>query len=68
MHFDMNKEFFNAINIYLVIGNADEFINEQQVLEHENLLNTNSVEFELVRFTGKHEIHQETLLELANKL
>jgi predicted esterase len=68
MHFEMNKDLFNAIKIYIIIGDNDEFINEQQVQEHENLLKTNAVNFQLIRFKGKHEIHQETLLQLANGL
>ncbi len=67
MDFKMNKFFFNAIKISLVIGNTDEFINEQQVQEHKNLLKTNAIKFQLIRFKGKHEIHQDTLLQLANK-
>ena len=68
MNFKMNSAYFNGIKIVVVIGDTDEFINEQEVQAHENLLKTNKIKFQLIRFKGKHEIHQETLLKLANEL
>ncbi len=68
MNFEMDQELFTKIKTYIVIGDTDDFINEQQVKEHEQLLLNNKLSFELIRFKGKHEIHQETLLQLANIL
>jgi predicted esterase len=51
-----------------VIGDNDEFINEQQIQEHQQLLIDNHIQFELIRFKGKHEIDSDTLLQLAERL
>lgn len=59
---------FNTISTYLVVGDADEFINEEEVQKHQQLLQDHQLPFKLMRFHGKHEINRETLLELQKCL
>ena len=64
MNFEKNKGIFNQLKTYVVVGDTDEFINEEEVLKHSDLLNKFEIPFELVRFKGKHEINKEVLAEL----
>jgi len=68
MNLEMNKEFFNRINILLVIGDNDEFINEQEVRTQENLLRKNGIKFQSLSFNGKHEIQKEIILKMEKEL
>jgi predicted esterase len=68
MNFEMLRAVFNNINTFIVIGDNDEFITEQQVKEHNQLLISNKINFELIRFNGRHEIDDEALLQLMNRL
>jgi predicted esterase len=68
IRFDQNKDLLNSLKTYLVVGDEDEFINESLVEKYKLLLNENSVAFEMIRFKGKHEVDQKTLISLRNKL
>ncbi|MCW3072247.1 MAG: hypothetical protein JWO44_2137 [Bacteroidetes bacterium] len=68
MDLQLNKALFEKMRTVLVIGDQDEFIKEEQVKEHEQLLDENGTSHELLRFAGKHEIKEETLLQLASRL
>jgi len=67
MNFEKNKEVFNSINTFVVAGDADEFINEEEVLKHLELLHKNEIAFELIRFKGKHEIDKKVLTDLQKR-
>ncbi|MCE3279752.1 MAG: phospholipase/Carboxylesterase [Bacteroidetes bacterium] len=62
------KAFFKKVNLMFVVGDKDEFISEIQVENHTSLLKNNDIDFELIRFRGKHEIDPETLIEISEKL
>lgn len=68
MNFEKNKEVFNKLKTFVVVGNADEFINDDEVAKHSDLLKKNEIAFELIRFQGKHEINKQTLNELQKRL
>ncbi|MCW3103985.1 MAG: phospholipase/carboxylesterase [Bacteroidetes bacterium] len=68
MDLQLNKAVFNEMRTVLVTGDQDEFIKEEQVKEHEQLLKENGISHEVLRFSGRHEIREETLLELASRL
>lgn len=68
MNFKTDKMVLDKLKTYLVVGDADEFINEEGVEKHSNLLKENDIKFELIRFKGKHEIDKTTLLDLQKRL
>jgi len=68
MDLQLNKAVFNNMRTMLVTGDNDEFINEEQVKEYEQLLKDRGISHEVLRFKGKHEIKEETLVELASRL
>jgi len=68
INFDMDKVYFNSLNTYFVMGTKDEYISEKDVEEQENTLKKNEIRFQSIRFEGKHEIEQKTLLNLVKQL
>lgn len=58
------KSIFNTMNIHFIIGNKDEFINEERLNEEINKFKKLEVDFKLHRFEGGHEIHNGTLLKI----
>jgi hypothetical protein len=52
----------------IVVGDKDEFISDDQVEIHTSVLKRNKINFDLIRFRGKHEIDPETLIEVSEKL
>lgn len=66
--FGQNMEVLGSLRMWVVIGDQDEFINESQLNEHLDLLKKNEMDFRLIRFNGKHEIQQDALIELSNRL
>ena len=68
MNFKIDKVVLDKLKTYVVVGDADEFINEQEVEKHSNFLKENDIQYELIRFKGKHEIDKTTLLDLQKRL
>ena len=64
MHFEKDKALFNSMNNFIVVGDMDEFISEEEIEKHNQFLKDKEINFELIRFIGKHEINQEMLLQL----
>lgn len=56
------------LKTYFVAGDADEFIKEDQVTECRDLLANKKLPVEIIRFEGKHELHEPTLVKLAVSL
>jgi predicted esterase len=54
--------------IFLVAGDNDQFIKEENISEQEAFLKQKKISYELLRFSGKHEIHSETLRLLSTKI
>ena len=67
LKFENDNAVFNSINNFIVVGDNDEFINEQEIGNQNKFLETKGVKFELIRFKGKHEINQEVLLQLQKR-
>jgi len=59
---------FNRLNTYFLVGDADEFIKEAQVKETEHLFLSKGMAVELIRYQGKHEIDENTLLAVSEKI
>ncbi|MBN4051421.1 hypothetical protein JYU16_01255 [bacterium AH-315-M05] len=58
----------NSMNIRILIGDKDEFIEFVNIEEHEKLLQQNNIDYELIRYKGTHKIDVHILKELAGKL
>ncbi len=68
MNWKQNKTVFDKMKTFIVVGDTDEFINEEEVLKHVDLLKKNEIAFEFIRFKGKHEINKTTLSALQKSL
>ncbi len=68
MDFDLSKIIFDRLKIYMIVGDADGFISEEEVKKQQEFLNQHNVTYKLVRFHGKHEIPEETLLKISLEL
>lgn len=62
------KEFFNSLNLHIVIGDEDPFYNEERVEKQKQLLAEKSINYTLIRFKGNHKILPIPLKELAERL
>ncbi|MBA4407767.1 phospholipase [bacterium] len=58
------REFFNSIDLTIVLGDKDEFVSEEQFKKQINLLNEVKLIHKVYRFTGKHEINAAALRQL----
>ncbi len=65
---DFPQDLTTSFKTYFVAGDADEFIKEDQVAAYEQLLHEKKLSIEIIRFQGRHEIHEPTLRELAKRL
>ena len=68
INFDLDVSTLNNLNFKLVIGNDDEFISENAILENVNLLDQKGINFELIRYGGTHKIDKETLIDLSKTI
>ena len=48
--------------VFVLVGDADKFIKEEQVNSYEKLLASSNIECQLIRFEGKHDIPKEVLI------
>ncbi|NIV91839.1 phospholipase [candidate division KSB1 bacterium] len=60
-----NKKRFQQLKLTLVVGNRDELAKPTVITEQESRLKQNDIPYRLLRFDGGHEIHDETLKEIA---
>jgi predicted esterase len=65
---DFPDELVKTLKTYFVVGDADEFIKEEQVSEYRQLLEEKKLSPEIIRFHGKHELDESTLTTLAARL
>lgn len=68
LNFETNATVFHSIKTYIIAGNNDNYITEEKTKEHERLLNDHKISFHLIRFNGKHEMQEETLINLSKQL
>ncbi len=54
------KTFSNTINIF-VVGNEDEYFNEEKIEQQKQYFRESNVKFQLQTYNGNHSIHIETL-------
>lgn len=67
MNFEKGKEIFNHKKVISVYGESDPFITPARLKEAEELSSRLNIQPEQLIFSGKHELHDETLLQLATR-
>jgi predicted esterase len=67
LNFEVDTTTLNELNLKLVIGDNDEFISEETVTTHIDLLTEKGINHELIRYAGKHKIESDILKQVANK-
>jgi len=68
INFELEKNYFDTFKIYFVMGTQDEFISPAEIHKQEEILRKNEINFESIRFEGKHEIPNSVLLKLVAQL
>jgi predicted esterase len=63
-----NAHLLSSLRKWVVIGDQDEFIKQEQLNEHIDFLREHGLDHELIVFSGKHEIQKEALLELEKRV
>ena len=56
---------FNRAQLVYVVGTGDELVTEAVIQKEEIRLREHAVPYRLIRFDGGHQLHRETLLQLA---
>lgn len=67
MNFEQDRKVFNQLKTYVVVGDEDEFIKEYDVVKQNDFLKKNQIDFEIIRFKGKHEIDKGVLNDLQKR-
>jgi predicted esterase len=68
MDFENDSEIFNSVNTYFVVGSKDEFLDEKQIENHKQFLESKKIDFKFIFFEGKHELDKAALIGLSNNL
>lgn len=59
-----NSKQFKSVKKYMIVGDKDEFLNDENFKLYDDLKSKYNIDCELIRFDGKHEIDAETLKKL----
>lgn len=62
------KSRWNSIDVKLVIGSQDEYINEENKQKVINLINSYELKYKLVEYEGSHKIIEKELEKIASEL
>ena len=63
-----NKSRWNSINLKIVIGKNDEYINEEKKQEFVGVVKSYGLKYDLIEYEGSHKIIEEELKMIANSL
>ena len=63
-----NKSRWNSMNLKIVIGKNDEYINEEKKQEFVGVVKSYGLKYELIEYEGSHKIIEEELKKIANSL
>ena len=63
-----NKSRWNSINLKIVIGKNDEYINEEKKQEFVRVVKSYGLKYELIEYEGSHKIIEKELKKIANSL
>ncbi len=62
------KAFIAEKNVFLVIGDEDEFVTPKRLEKFKKFAKEQELEYELISFEGKHKVDRPTLYQLAERL
>ncbi|MCT4580893.1 MAG: alpha/beta hydrolase [Flavobacteriales bacterium] len=62
------RDFFNTLNLHLVIGDEDPFYSKERVAKQTQLLADKDINYTLIRFQGNHKVLPIPLKELEESL
>ena len=63
-----NKSRWNSMNLKIVIGKNDEYINEEKKQEFVGVVKSYGLKYDLIEYEGSHKIIEEELKKIANSL
>ena len=63
-----NKSRWNSMNLKIVIGKNDEYINEEKKQEFVGVVKSYGLKYDLIEYKGSHKIIEEELKKIANSL
>ena len=63
-----NKSRWDSMNLKIVIGKNDEYINEEKKQEFVGVVKSYGLKYELIEYEGSHKIIEEELKKIANSL
>jgi len=63
-----NKSRWNSMNLKIVIGKNDEYINEEKKQEFVGVVKSYGLKYELIEYEGSHKIIEEELKKITNSL
>ena len=63
-----NKSRWNSMNLKIVIGKNDEYINEEKKQEFVGVVKSYVLKYELIEYEGSHKIIEEELKKITNSL
>ena len=63
-----NKSRWNSINLKIVIGKNDEYINEEKKQEFVGVVKSYGLKYELIEYEGSHKIIEKELKNITNSL
>ena len=63
-----NKSRWDSMNLKIVIGKNDEYINEEKKQEFVGVVKSYGLKYDLVEYEGSHKIIEEELKKIANSL
>ncbi len=68
INFQKAKLIFDNTSLWLVIGNQDRIVNQDVLNNDLKTLDQHNVKYQFYRYEGNHDIHEETLKTIAQKL
>ena len=63
-----NKSRWDSMNLKIVIGKNDEYINEEKKQEFVGVVKSYGLKYDLIEYEGSHKIIEEELKKIANSL
>ncbi len=67
MNFKQDIPYFNQLNTTIVLGDDDEYVKGDRLEEYKNELKEKQLSYKFISFKGKHDIDEETLVDLSKQ-
>lgn len=65
LNFELNAEKLKNIPVYIVAGNGDEYISEEQMKDYLKIIDQNGIQYRFLPFEGKHSVEASVLEQLT---